>query len=234
MFCIYRITNKINGNTYIGQHKYIDQSNPMGKYKGSGKILWLAYKKYGFDNFETEILYSRIRDKSTVDAMEIWAIEKYRPEYSIAKGGTGGITYKGSCPLKGRKPSDETRAKMRAHSHHDSHHHELNVYQWNAWVKYWECIYHYNSHEYYKWKHHKRSLSRTFDKWVNFNISIIKYNNWKLNPPSCKFKGRISPTKGMHWYKSPDEKQYGLFRVCPDGWIKTTPREVNKSLRMGK
>lgn len=232
MYCIYRITNRINGNTYIGQHKYIDQSNPMGKYKGSGKILWLAYKKYGFDNFETEILYSRIRDKSTVDAMEIWTIEKYRPEYNIAKGGSGGITYKGSCPLKGKKMSDEARAKMSASSHHDSHHHELNVYQWNAWVKYWENIYHYNSPEYCK--HSKISSRKTWNAWVNFNMSIIKYNNWKLNPPSCKFRGRISPTKGMHWYKSPDEKQYGMFRVCPGGWVKTNPREVNNRLRKGK
>ena len=34
MYCIYKITNKINGNRYIGQHKYEDESNPMGKYKG--------------------------------------------------------------------------------------------------------------------------------------------------------------------------------------------------------
>lgn len=69
-YCIYRITNKVNGNTYIGQHKYTNGANPMGKYKGSGVILWKAYDKYGLENFETEILYSRIRDKATVNAME--------------------------------------------------------------------------------------------------------------------------------------------------------------------
>ena len=92
MYCIYQITNKINGHRYIGQHKYEDESNPMGKYKGSGLLLRKAYKKYGIENFEIEILYKRIRDKATIDAMEIWAIEKYSPEYNIAKGGSGGIT----------------------------------------------------------------------------------------------------------------------------------------------
>lgn len=108
MYCIYRITNKINGKTYVGQHKYKDESNPMGCYKGSGKILWQAYDKYGFDNFETEILYSRIRDKSTVDAMEIWAIKKYKPEYNIAKGGTGGAT------RIGYKTRQETKDRISA------------------------------------------------------------------------------------------------------------------------
>ncbi len=119
MYCIYQITNKINGKIYIGQHKYEDESNPMGKYKGSGVLLHRAYKKYGVENFETKVLYSRIRDKAIVDAMEIWAIEKYKPEYNIAKGGQGGgyekplsTRIKLSNAAKGRKLSDETKKKI--------------------------------------------------------------------------------------------------------------------------
>lgn len=44
MYCIYRITNKVNGNTYIGQHMYTNEADPMGKYKGSGLLLKKAYK----------------------------------------------------------------------------------------------------------------------------------------------------------------------------------------------
>lgn len=107
-WCIYRITNKINGKTYIGQHKYSDEKNPMGRYKGGGIMLHYAYKKYGEEKFSTEVLYKRIREKETADAMEIWMIAKERKEnkngcYNIANGGQGGYFI---------PHSDEARRKM--------------------------------------------------------------------------------------------------------------------------
>lgn len=48
MWYIYRITNLINGHTYIGQHKY---NKLEDKYMGSGVILRKAYKRYGAENF---------------------------------------------------------------------------------------------------------------------------------------------------------------------------------------
>ena len=66
--------------------------------------------------------------------MEIWAIEKYKPEYNIAKGGSGGVTqdmyefnrnpeiikkrvetYKKNhpvSPFKGRHHTEETKKKI--------------------------------------------------------------------------------------------------------------------------
>ena len=122
MYCIYQITNKKNGKRYIGQHKYTDDTNPMGRYKGSGKLLWKAYNKYGFENFEIKVLYRRIRDKSTVDAMEMWSIALYKPEYNIAKGGEGGghdgyitpnyVKDKISTSLLGHSCSEETKMRI--------------------------------------------------------------------------------------------------------------------------
>lgn len=108
MYCIYQITNKINGKRYIGQHKYSDENNPMKYYKGSGVLLHKAYKKYGIENFETEILYKRVRDKATIDAMEIWVIEKYKPEYNISAGGKGG-SYKRSLETRRKLSLAHTR-----------------------------------------------------------------------------------------------------------------------------
>ena len=132
MYYIYRIINKVNGKTYIGQHKYKKLND---NYMGSGKLLKLAKKKYGIENFEKEILYSRIQYKETADDVECFAIAKERAlgkaEYNIADGGQGGNpwnkgkkmpeelvkknsdSHKGQIPwTKGKHLSEETKRKI--------------------------------------------------------------------------------------------------------------------------
>ena len=96
VYCIYRITNKLNGKTYIGQHKYKKLND---NYMGSGIHIKRAIKKYGKENFAKEILYSRIQYKETADDMERFAIAKERvlgkAEYNITPGGQGGALHKG-------------------------------------------------------------------------------------------------------------------------------------------
>lgn len=131
-WCIYRVTNNVNGKTYIGQHKYADEKNVMGRYKGGGIMLHYAYKKYGEENFSTEILYKRIRDKETADAMEIWMIAKERKEnkngcYNIANGGQGGYFIPHSEETR-RKISEALKGKpsSRKGSHHSEEAKEKN------------------------------------------------------------------------------------------------------------
>ena len=118
MYYIYRITNKINSKTYIGQHKYKKLND---SYMGSGKLIKRAQKKYGIENFEKEILYSRIQYKATADDMERFAIAKERAlgkaEYNIANGGQGGnlgeeINKKLSEVMKGKHLSEEHKRKI--------------------------------------------------------------------------------------------------------------------------
>ena len=101
-WCIYRITNLINGKTYIGQHKYKKLND---EYMGSGVYLAKAKKKYGIENFKKDILVFGIVRKDFIDLLEKEYIKFYRSigkaEYNIANGGNGRGTV-----------SDETKQKI--------------------------------------------------------------------------------------------------------------------------
>lgn len=131
MYCIYRITNLINGKTYIGQHRY--KKIPYDDYIGSGVLLHKAYKKYGVENFKKEIICKNVQYKETIDDMEKFYIKKERNNnpngcYNIADGGEGGCgplsektkrklseAHKGrTSGAKGKHHSEETRRKLAA------------------------------------------------------------------------------------------------------------------------
>ena len=112
MYYIYRITNKVNGKTYIGQHKYKKLND---NYMGSGKRLWEAYRKYGFENFEKKILVFNISKREHADLLEKTFIAAEREKvgirncYNISDGGNGGnlgdeVNKKHSETAKGKVP----------------------------------------------------------------------------------------------------------------------------------
>lgn len=90
MYCVYCVTNKLNGKTYIGQH-HTDNLND--NYMGSGKIILEACAKYGVENFSKSIL-AITEIKKVVNILEKYFIALYREEgkaeYNIANGGDGG------------------------------------------------------------------------------------------------------------------------------------------------
>ena len=111
MYYIYRITNKINGKTYIGQHKY---KNLNDNYMGSGKLIKRAIKKYGVNNFKKEILEFDIPDVELANDWEqmyiLFERVKGKAEYNIANGGGGspGVT----SYWCGKHLTVETRKKL--------------------------------------------------------------------------------------------------------------------------
>ena len=109
-YCVYCHTNKINGKKYIG----ITGMNPNKRWRNgksyTNKHFLSAISKYGWDNFEHEILFNNL-SKDMACKKEIELISKYdttNPSkgYNLSTGGEN--------PARGAHwvLSDETKRKM--------------------------------------------------------------------------------------------------------------------------
>lgn len=119
---VYILTNKINGKQYIGQSW--DITYRWSSHKSEKRYptfpLYRAIKKYGWDNFEKEILVI-VGNQEDMDRYECLLIESMNTMtpsgYNCKDGGGGKRTSeetkaKLSAAAKGKPKSPETRAKM--------------------------------------------------------------------------------------------------------------------------
>ena len=193
MYYIYRITNKINGKTYIGQHKYKDLND---NYMGSGILITRAQKKYGMENFEKEILYSRIQYKKTADGMEKFAIAKERAlgkaEYNISDGGQGGPLHKGKCH------SEETKRKLSDLRKGIRHTEEWKIRHSDAMKG--------TNNPFYGKRHSEETRKKISEARKGYKVSE-------------ETRKKISETnRGKHWYNNGEINVKA--KECPEGFVK--------------
>lgn len=85
---IYKTTNLVNGNIYIGQT--IRQNKQLEYYLGSGIKIKQAIKKYGRKNFVKEII-AECNNQNELDFLEKKYILDLKPKYNIENGSRGGV-----------------------------------------------------------------------------------------------------------------------------------------------
>jgi group I intron endonuclease len=89
-FTVYRVTNRANKKFYIGSHR---TSKLDDGYMGSGKLLKRAFKKYGMDSFDKEIL-SVFETSEEMFSEEARLVDKDDPQcYNLKEGGEGGYDH---------------------------------------------------------------------------------------------------------------------------------------------
>ena len=110
-YCVYIHINKINGKMYIGQT--VNGEHPKRRWQnGLGyqtqKYFWRAIKKYGWGNFEHEVVVNNLT-KEEADNFEKLLIKKLNTTdkyfgYNITLGGGGSL---------GKHPTDEQIQKQK-------------------------------------------------------------------------------------------------------------------------
>jgi hypothetical protein len=107
-YYLYRITNLLNDKIYIGVHKTNDMNDG---YMGSGKIINMAIKRYGIDNFRKDILEIFQDQKSMYEREKEYITEEFlsrKDVYNIRRGGHGGFDHINKIATK----EDKAKAGM--------------------------------------------------------------------------------------------------------------------------
>lgn len=100
MALIYKITNKITKENYIGKTtrtlsvRLAEHKRDCDKYTGNNIGLYNAIQKYGWDEFEIEVIEDNI-DNNLINQKEQYYIQlfdSYRHGYNGTSGGDGGRT----------------------------------------------------------------------------------------------------------------------------------------------
>ena len=108
MWCIYKHTNKINGKVYIGQTcQGTDGRWRNGKgyqSKSNNSIFWNAIKKYGWNNFDHQIIENNISTQEEANNREIHWIYFYRSYVGFVNSNGYNMTLGGhNCQHLGKK-----------------------------------------------------------------------------------------------------------------------------------
>jgi hypothetical protein len=107
-FYIYRVTNTINGNIYVGKHK--SEKHPLQNgYYGSGKLIKAAIAKYGKHNFAKEVLHwcNTLEEMATLEESIVTPEFVARIDtYNMHRGGKGGFDHINNVP-----PDDRANVK---------------------------------------------------------------------------------------------------------------------------
>ena len=114
IYYIYKITNLRNGKVYIGMHrtKSLDDG-----YMGSGKLLKVAIKKYGKENFQKEILEIFDNEEDMILKEKELVTDEFvlsEDNYNIMPGGKFGSLERNNLTFKSRKHSKDTIEKIRS------------------------------------------------------------------------------------------------------------------------
>lgn len=128
MFGIYKITNKLNNNAYIGKSNNIEKRWATHKqrafYKNSReyeKALYRAFRKYGLENFSFEVLEEVNSDEEASEREQYWIkyYDTYHNGYNETIGGEIGNMQHGETHTQAKLTEEDVIKIRNAYNNHE-------------------------------------------------------------------------------------------------------------------
>lgn len=199
MFKIYLRTNTVNGKKYVGQAKDFKRREYQWhdtKQSYAGALINNARKKYGVENFKTEIL-DECETLEEANELEKYYIKKLNTKfpngYNLNDGGGSNVGY---------KASEETRKKIAESGKGRIAVNRKKVYQYTLdgkFIREWECV---RDTEKEGFNHgHVANCCRGEESqhkgflWVYDESKVEAYEKKKRKPLSKEIKQKMSEAR---------------------------------------
>lgn len=212
-YSIYCHTNKMNGKRYIGLTGYKDQKDRWRNGKGyqKNKYLTRSIEKYGWENFEHDILETNLtleeakeREKYYIKLYKTFIGFEDSNGYNLTLGGEGCSGMKLSTEArarigmahKGKIISEETRSRMRGHG--NSRRGEKNCNYGRNPLLYWSEESVKSAKEKWSDEMHERWKNEDYRKKVTETMKVESKKRWKDEEYVNKHSGENHFLFGKH------------------------------------
>jgi len=233
-YSIYKITNRLNNKIYIGAHA---TKNINDNYMGSGTVLKKAFKKYGIENFDKDILYTLETEEEMYNKEAELVNESFikrEDTYNLKLGGIGGWTYINKNKLnqteKAKKASlknlekanEKNRELVSKGLHRKGFTHSKETKEKMSKNQNRKHMGEANPSYGKKWFNkegkNKLILEEDFEKYIS--------EGWVrgMNQKKADIKGKANPSYGKKWFtngiKNKLSSEKDSLDLISDGWVR--------------